>query len=36
MMVEFENIIKLFDSMKHVSQEKIVFRKKNDKKSFLL
>lgn len=27
MMVEFENIIKLFDSMKHVSQEKIVFRK---------
>lgn len=28
MMVEFENIIKLFDSMKHVSQEKIVFKKK--------
>lgn len=36
MMVEFENIIKLFDSMTHVSQEKIVFTKKNDKKSFLL
>lgn len=27
MMFEFENIIKFFDSMKHVSQEKIVFRK---------
>lgn len=36
MMFEFENIIKFFDSMKHVSQEKIVFRKKNEKKSFLL
>lgn len=36
MMFEFENIIKFFDSMKHVSQEKIVFRKKNEKKSLLL